>query len=165
MRPVLHGRIFFLKLLVNIMRRTCSINTTHSFNDIGLIRQAAFHEAGHAAAIHIGNRQKQLPPIFFQIFINQPHPTNCVFWLIWTPILVELEHLKANASMEVNFYSKCSTWVKEFIFFRIDSPCKFIRWALCINRSKIASAKVLSPIASYHCSVGNWLIMRVADCW
>jgi hypothetical protein len=66
----------FFKLLVNIMRRTCSINTTHSFNDIGLIRQAAFHEAGHAAAIHIGNRQKQLPPIFFQIFINQLHPTN-----------------------------------------------------------------------------------------
>lgn len=69
------GRIFF-KLLVSIMRRTCSTNTVNFVNDLRLIKQVAFHEAGHAAAIHIGNRQKQLPPIFFQIFFNQLHHTN-----------------------------------------------------------------------------------------
>jgi hypothetical protein len=42
----------------------------HFVNDAELIRQVAFHEAGHAAAIHIRNKQKQLPPIFFQIYIN-----------------------------------------------------------------------------------------------
>jgi len=32
-----------------------------------LIQQMAFHEAGHAVSIHLGNQQKQLPAIFFQI--------------------------------------------------------------------------------------------------
>jgi hypothetical protein len=35
-----------------------------------LSRKTAFHEAGHAAAIYLGNRQKQLPPVFFQICRN-----------------------------------------------------------------------------------------------
>ena len=34
--------------------------------------RTAFHEAGHAAAIHIRNQQKQLPPIFFEIHIRKP---------------------------------------------------------------------------------------------
>jgi len=33
--------------------------------------RTAFHEAGHAAAIHIRNRQKQLPPVFFEIQIKR----------------------------------------------------------------------------------------------
>lgn len=32
-----------------------------------LVRQTAFHEAGHAAAIYLCNRQKNLPPVYFQI--------------------------------------------------------------------------------------------------
>jgi len=47
--------------------------------------QTAIHEAGHAAAIHLGNKQKQLPPVFFQIVIqgeniqapSLPLPINC----------------------------------------------------------------------------------------
>lgn len=35
-----------------------------------LRKQIAIHEAGHAAAIYLGNRQKQLPPVFFQIIIK-----------------------------------------------------------------------------------------------
>lgn len=35
-----------------------------------LKRQTAIHEAGHAAAIYLGNKQKQLPPVFFQIIIK-----------------------------------------------------------------------------------------------
>ncbi|WP_374089330.1 hypothetical protein [Methylomicrobium lacus] len=33
-------------------------------------RKIAIHEAGHASAIYLGNQQKGLPPICFQIFIN-----------------------------------------------------------------------------------------------
>lgn len=32
-----------------------------------LFRQIAFHEAGHAVAIYLRNKQQQLPPVFFQI--------------------------------------------------------------------------------------------------
>ncbi len=34
--------------------------------------RTAFHEAGHAAAIHLRNRQKQLPPVFFEIHVQRP---------------------------------------------------------------------------------------------
>jgi hypothetical protein len=36
-----------------------------------LSRKAAIHEAGHAAAIYLGNKRKQLPPVFFQIVIEK----------------------------------------------------------------------------------------------
>jgi hypothetical protein len=36
-------------------------------------KKVAIHEAGHAAAIYFGNKQKELPPIFFQIVINPLH--------------------------------------------------------------------------------------------
>lgn len=35
-----------------------------------LRKKTAVHEAGHAAAIHLGNKQKRLPPVFFQIIIK-----------------------------------------------------------------------------------------------
>ncbi len=38
--------------------------------------QTAFHEAGHAASIYIGNKEKQLPPVFFQIQITPPSKKN-----------------------------------------------------------------------------------------
>ncbi|MDO9048825.1 MAG: hypothetical protein Q7U66_13990 [Methylobacter sp.] len=42
------------------------LNPTHQ----EVNRKVAIHEAGHAAAIYLGNKQKRLPPIFFQIFIT-----------------------------------------------------------------------------------------------
>ncbi|POZ49851.1 hypothetical protein [Methylovulum psychrotolerans] len=33
-------------------------------------RKVAIHEAGHAAAIYFGNREKKLPPVFFQIVVQ-----------------------------------------------------------------------------------------------
>lgn len=42
--------------------------------------QTAFHEAGHAASIYLGNRQKQLPPVFFKIQIQHTdHSDNQFF--------------------------------------------------------------------------------------
>ncbi|MDI1229900.1 MAG: hypothetical protein PSV18_02400 [Methylobacter sp.] len=43
-----------------------ALNLTHQ----EINRKVAIHEAGHAAAIYLGNKQKKLPPIFFQIFIT-----------------------------------------------------------------------------------------------
>jgi hypothetical protein len=36
----------------------------------------AFHEAGHAAAIYLNNKARNLPPIFFQIIIRQINNTS-----------------------------------------------------------------------------------------
>ena len=41
-------------------------------NNKELTNQTAFHEAGHAASIYLGNKKKQLPPVFFQIRIKKP---------------------------------------------------------------------------------------------
>lgn len=50
-------------------------NTTNiAFETIApqeLLKRTIYHEAGHAAAIHLYNQQKSLPPIFFQIKIEQ----------------------------------------------------------------------------------------------
>lgn len=40
-----------------------------------LTRQTAFHEAGHAASIYLGNKQKRLPAVFFQIEIKKANKT------------------------------------------------------------------------------------------
>jgi hypothetical protein len=37
---------------------------------IQIDRQSAFHQAGHAAAIYLGNKQKRLPAVHFQIVIK-----------------------------------------------------------------------------------------------
>jgi hypothetical protein len=52
------------------MKRNYQIDVNCSINDQDLIRQIAFHEAGHATAIYLYNKQKQLPPVFFQITIK-----------------------------------------------------------------------------------------------
>lgn len=53
------------------MKRDYSIDAINSALDQDLIRQIIFHEAGHAAAIHLHNKQKQLPPVYFQITIKK----------------------------------------------------------------------------------------------
>ena len=52
------------------MNRNHQTNASYAIDDKDLIRQIAFHEAGHAAAIYLYNKQKQLPPVFFQITIK-----------------------------------------------------------------------------------------------
>lgn len=46
------------------VKKSCS--RLHS----GDLKKTAIHESGHAAAIYLRNRQKRLPPIFFQIEID-----------------------------------------------------------------------------------------------
>jgi hypothetical protein len=52
------------------MKRNYPADASCSINDQDLIRQIAFHEAGHATAIYLYNKQKQLPPVHFQITIK-----------------------------------------------------------------------------------------------
>jgi hypothetical protein len=53
------------------MKRNYPIDTISSVLDQDILRQIAFHEAGHAATIHLNNKQKQLPPVYFQITIEK----------------------------------------------------------------------------------------------
>lgn len=52
------------------MKRNYQTDTSYSITDQDLVKQIAFHEAGHAAAIYLYNKQKQLPPVHFQIRIK-----------------------------------------------------------------------------------------------
>ncbi len=52
-----------------------------------LLNRTVYHEAGHSAAIYLYNKRKQLPPVFFQININQ------------------LESLHNNGPMESPYYA------------------------------------------------------------
>jgi hypothetical protein len=62
------GRIFLA--CGEIMKRNYQTDASYSITDQDLIKQIAFHEAGHAAAIYLYNKQKQLPPVHFQISIK-----------------------------------------------------------------------------------------------
>lgn len=49
------------------MKRNYLIDEPIPLKHRQLVLQTAFHEAGHAAAIYLCNRQKNLPPVYFQI--------------------------------------------------------------------------------------------------
>jgi len=52
------------------MNRTHNLKNTPKLARQEVNRKIAIHEAGHAAAIYLGNQQKGLPPVFFQLFIK-----------------------------------------------------------------------------------------------
>jgi hypothetical protein len=52
------------------MKRRHTFNDFNTVDYIELRKKTAIHEAGHAAAIHFGNKQKQLPLVFFRIIIS-----------------------------------------------------------------------------------------------
>jgi len=54
------------------MQRNYQLADNYYQNSQELTNQTAFHEAGHAASIYLGNKKKQLPPVFFQIKIKKP---------------------------------------------------------------------------------------------
>lgn len=49
------------------MQRNYQANDFVTINSQELHKRIAYHEAGHATAIYLYNKQKQLPPIYFQI--------------------------------------------------------------------------------------------------
>lgn len=63
------GRFFFLSSGM-IMKRNDWLPAAESLNGQDLIYRIAYHEAGHAAGIHLHNKQKQLPSVFFRIILK-----------------------------------------------------------------------------------------------
>jgi hypothetical protein len=61
---------FFTKTSMNRSHPAKKINKSLPVRD--LRKKTAVHEAGHAAAVYLGNQQKQLPLIYFQIVLNPP---------------------------------------------------------------------------------------------
>ena len=53
------------------MKRNCISTEFSAKKSQELIRQIAFHESGHAAAIHFNNAQQQLPPVYYKITIKE----------------------------------------------------------------------------------------------
>ena len=49
------------------MKRNSTIKSFNQSKQVENKRRIAFHEAGHAAAIHLNNKARKLPPVFFQI--------------------------------------------------------------------------------------------------
>ncbi|SJM92684.1 conserved hypothetical protein [Crenothrix polyspora] len=59
------------------MNRHHSTSNLKQLPNGDLSQETAIHEAGHATAIYLGNKQRQLPPVFFQIFIKRKSPSHC----------------------------------------------------------------------------------------
>lgn len=55
------------------MKRSNAAEVYYHVDTPELIKRTAFHEAGHAAGIYLYNKQKKLPPVYFQIRIKGPH--------------------------------------------------------------------------------------------
>lgn len=60
------------------MQRNYQLDNPYIKRTHELPRQTAFHEAGHAASIYLGNKQKNLPPVFFQIEIQKTSDNNAI---------------------------------------------------------------------------------------
>ena len=66
---VMYRLLLSLTILINMKRKHST--DSHNAHKQKLQKQAiAFHEAGHAAAIYLNNKAHNLPPIYFQIIIN-----------------------------------------------------------------------------------------------
>lgn len=52
------------------MQRNYQANDFVAINTQELNKRIAYHEAGHATAIYLYNKQKQQPPIYFQIALK-----------------------------------------------------------------------------------------------
>lgn len=57
--------------MVRNMKRSNPIETLSQDKLIEHQQRIAFHEAGHAAGIHLNNKARQLPPVFFKIIFKE----------------------------------------------------------------------------------------------
>jgi len=60
------------------MKRNYQTESAALIDPHDLIKQIAFHEAGHAAGIYLYNKHKQLPSVFFQINQSLKLPDSCL---------------------------------------------------------------------------------------
>lgn len=62
------------------MERIYHANESILIDSKQLHQQTAYHEAGHAAAVYFANRQKKLPPVYFEIRVKKPKPNQGHFF-------------------------------------------------------------------------------------
>ncbi len=70
----------FLQDDLYTMQRTQHIVQCSPASLSELYKHIAYHEAGHVAAIYIRNHQQQLPPVFFQIIMNNDKQKECPYF-------------------------------------------------------------------------------------
>ena len=58
------------KFRVFAMKRNKITKSNNQGKQIEHKRRIAFHEAGHATAIHLNNKARNLPPIFFRLCLR-----------------------------------------------------------------------------------------------
>lgn len=63
------------------MKRSRNLHKTGALGYQEISRETAIHEAGHAAGIYFGNRQKGLPVVFFRIYIQPDKRDAFTVWL------------------------------------------------------------------------------------
>lgn len=95
------------------MERSYNRSLSISIDAEELHWRTAFHEAGHAAAIHILNRNKRLPPVFFEIQVHWSKKDESQFSakvidgnLIHDLPIAVIESMSALADIEQHSYQR-----------------------------------------------------------
>ena len=104
------------------MKRNYPIDAISSVLDQDLIKQIVFHEAGHAAAIYLYNKQKQLPPVYFQITIKK---TNHSLANSFTSRTVTHDHFAAMVEGGCLIHSLPITLIESANYFSRDEQDSF----------------------------------------
>jgi hypothetical protein len=99
------------------MKRNYPIDAISSILDQDLIKQIIFHEAGHAAAIYLYNKQKQLPPVYFQITIKK---TNHLLGRSFANKAVTRDHFVAMVEGGCLIHSLPITLIESANYFSVD---------------------------------------------
>jgi hypothetical protein len=99
------------------MKRNYPIDAISSILDQDLIKQIIFHEAGHAAAIYLYNKQKQLPPVYFQITIKK---TNHLLGRPFANKAVTRDHFVAMVEGGCLIHSLPITLIESANYFSVD---------------------------------------------
>ena len=104
----------------------------------------AYHQAGHAAAIYLGNQQKQLPAVHFQIIIKpQEHDRQPVdrFAGIYSKYTVKVEGGRLIQSLPMSF-SEATQYLSWFQ--QAEYRCAFEADVINLLSGSLAEAKYVA---------------------
>ena len=119
------------------MQRNYQLSDFVAINSQELNKRIAYHEAGHATAIYLYNKQKQLPPVFFQISLEN------------NAELVRDEVLSENNNIAAKVEGGCL--VQNLIFSFIDS------------QNYMSVSEKMDYIAALEADIVNLLAGAVAE--
>ena len=116
----------------------------HQDSRIKIGRRNAYHQAGRAAAIHLGNLQKQLPPVHFQVTIK-PQGSNKQkmdrFAGIYSKytVIIEGGRLIQNLPLSIAEATQHFTW-----FQQAEYRCAFEADVINLLAGSLAEAKYIA---------------------